>query len=115
MVIVVLPVTPSVPVMLAFPLAVTEFKLVAPVTVAAFIVARPLVLKVDKDVAPVTPSCPFTFPLPVAVKLLIVVFPVTPSVPVMVASPLALRFPKLAPFASKQTDRTVDLVVLISS
>jgi len=60
LVIVVLPVTPSVPVMLAFPLAVTELKLVAPVTVAAFIVARPLVLKVDKDVAPVTPRVPVT-------------------------------------------------------
>ena len=35
-------------------LAVTEFRLVGPVTVAAFMVARPLVVRVDRDVAPVT-------------------------------------------------------------
>lgn len=50
------PVTSKVPVMSALPLAVKELRLVGPVTVAEFMVARPLVSRVDKAVAPVFPK-----------------------------------------------------------
>lgn len=95
--------------------AVKLLMFVLPTTVAAFKVAKPLVLKVERVVAPVTSK------VPDAVTLVMLVLPETVKLPPMDAGPVVLSapvtatFPRLTfPEAWNSRDRIVVFAVVIS-